>query len=86
MTEGQLASRTNDPLVAGGKGQTTVADFGTIILAIVPTSVVSGPWAWVGEFIQWPLYVHVGQILRLGWHTGLPAISDTIVTRGKVSL
>ena len=33
MTEGQLASRTNDPLVAGGKGPTTDADFGTIISA-----------------------------------------------------
>ena len=36
MTEGQLASRTNDLLVAGGKGPMTDADFGTIISVIDP--------------------------------------------------
>ena len=37
MTEGQLASRTNDPLFAGGIGPTTDADFGTIISAYAST-------------------------------------------------
>ena len=35
MTEGQLASRTNDPLVARGKGPMTDTDLGTIISATV---------------------------------------------------
>ena len=53
MTEGQLASRTNDPLVDGGKGPTTDTDFGTIISALVAFE-IERLWSPVSDEIGFP--------------------------------